>query len=133
MADLVATITQVRGTPTSEGRAREHRILIDRPTSKGGLDRGPMGGELLLVALGGCFMSNLIAAAGARGLPVEGLEVTLRGTLAAAPPRFDAIELEVQAATLEGDALDKLITIAERGCIVHNTLTPAVKLTVRRA
>ena len=133
MSDLVATITQVRGTPTSEGVARDHRVLIDRPTAKGGLDQGPMGGELLLVALGGCFMSNLVAAAGARSIPVEGLQVTVRGTLAAAPPRFDAIELEVRGTALGADVLDKLVTIAERGCIVHNTLAPAVKLTVRRA
>ena len=132
MSDLVATITQVRSTPTSEGAARDHRVLIDRPTAKGGLDQGPMGGELLLVGLGGCFMSNLVAAAGARGIPVEGLQVTVRGTLAAAPPRFDAIELEVRATAVGPDVVDKLVTIAERSCIVHNTLAPAVKLTVRR-
>jgi hypothetical protein len=45
VSDLVATITQVRGTPTSEGVARDHRVLIDRPTAMGGLDPGPMGGE----------------------------------------------------------------------------------------
>jgi putative redox protein len=133
VSDLVATITQVRGTSTSEGIARSHRVLIDRPTAKGGLDQGPMGGELLLVALGGCFMSNLVAAAGARSIPVEGLQVTVRGTLAAAPPRVAAIELEVRGTALGADVLDKLVTIAERGCIVHNTLAPAVKLTVRRA
>jgi putative redox protein len=134
VSDLVATITQVRGTPTSEGVARDHRVLVDRPTPKGGLDQGPMGDELLLVALGGCFMSNLVAAAGARSIPVERLQVTtVRGQLAAAPPRFDAIELEVRGAAIGADVLDKLVTIAERGCIVHNTLAPAVKLTVRRA
>ena len=133
MSDLVATITQVHTTPTSEGAVREHRVLVDRPAAKGGLDRGPMGGELLLVALGGCFMSNLVAAAGARAVPVENLEVTVRGTLASAPPRFEAIELEVRGARVAVDVLDKLVTIAERACIVHNTLSPAVKLTVRRA
>ena len=92
-----------------------------------------MGGELLLVALGGCFMSNLVAAAAARNIAVEGLQVTVRGTLAAAPPRFDAIDLEVRGTSVGADVLDKLVTIAERGCIVHNTLAPAVTLTVRRA
>ena len=133
MAELVATVVQMETTPTSEGRVREHRVLVDRPAAKGGHDRGPMGGELLLVALGGCFMSNLVAAAAARNVAAEGLEVTIRGTLAAAPPRFEAIDLEVRAARLAPEVLDKLVTIAERGCIVHNTLGPALKLTVRRA
>jgi putative redox protein len=132
VADLVARVTQVEATPTSEGLIREHRILVDRPAAKGGLDRGPMGGELLLAALGGCFMSNLVAAAGARNIPVVGLEVTVRGALASAPPRFEAIELEVRGGRVAEDVLDKLVTIAERACIVHNTLSPAVPLTVRR-
>jgi hypothetical protein len=41
MPDLVAVVTQIHGTPTSEGAIREHRVLVDRPTTKGGLDRGP--------------------------------------------------------------------------------------------
>ena len=49
MAELVATVVQMETTPTSEGRVREHRVLVDRPAAKGGHDRGPMGGELLLV------------------------------------------------------------------------------------
>lgn len=133
MADLEVAVRQVEASPTSEGRIRDHRVLVDRPAAKGGHDRGPMGGELLLVALGGCFMSNLIAAAAARSIPAEGLELRVRGTLASAPPRVEAIDLEVMGAGMAPDVLDKLITIAERGCIVHNTLGPAVKLTVRRA
>ena len=133
MADLMVTVTQQDMTPTAEGVARQHRVLIDRPKDKGGLDGGPMGGELLLLALGGCFMSNLIAAAGARGVVVDGLTVDVRATLASAPPRFDTITLEVHGKTAEVDSLDKLVTIAERACIVHNTLTSGVPLTVRRA
>ena len=133
MAEMLVTVAQVNGTMTSEGTAREHRVLIDRPTDKGGRDRGPMGGELLLLALGGCFMSNLIAAAAARGVSVDGLTVDVRATLASAPPRFDAIGLEVHGKTADDATLDKLVAIAERACIVHNTLAGGVPLTVRRA
>jgi putative redox protein len=92
-----------------------------------------MGGELLLAALGGCFMSNLIAAAVARAAKVEGLAVVVRGSLAAAPPRFASIEMEVRGRASDPGALDKLVTIAERACIVHNTLSPAVPIKIRRA
>lgn len=133
MADLVVEVRQVGDGPTSEGIARQHRVLVDRPEAKGGLDRGPMGGELLLLALGGCFMSNLIAAAKARAMSVEGLRVTVEGTLASAPPRFEAIALTVHGGAEDDSAFDKLIQIAERGCIVHNTLAAGVRLEVRRA
>src|SRR5258705_7836828 len=132
MADLTITVTRVQQSPTSEIAIREHRVLVDRPTDKGGQDRGPMGGELLLAALGGCFMSNLIAAAAARSVMVEGLAVVVRGSLGAAPPRFASIEMEVQGRASDPDALDKLMTIAERACIVHNTLLPAVPIKIHR-
>lgn len=132
MADLIVTVTRVQQTSTSESAIREHKVLVDRPTDKGGQDRGPMGGELLLAALGGCFMSNLIAAAGARAVTVDGLAVVVRGSLAAAPPRFASIEMEVRGRAGDPEALDKLVTVAERACIVHNTLAPAVPIKIRR-
>src|SRR6266849_2808464 len=132
MADLVVTVKQLQEAPTSESAIREHKVLVDRPGDKGGQDRGPMGGELLLAALGGCFMSNLIAAAGARSVTVEGLAVVVRGSLAAAPPRFASIAMEVQGRAADPTMLDKLVTIAERACIVHNTLSPAVPIKIRR-
>ena len=39
---------------------------MDRPEAKGGQNKGPMGGEAMLMGLGGCFMSNPLAAAVAR-------------------------------------------------------------------
>ena len=133
MASITATVTRVGDTSTSEGIARSHHVLIDRPEAKGGLDRGPMGGELLLLALGGCFMSNLIAAAKARDVVTERLAVTVRGELDDAPARFSAIDVEVDAGASDPAMVDKLMTIAARGCIVHNTLAPGVKLSLRRA
>ncbi len=55
MADIIVEVRQFDKSATSEGSVRGHRVLIDRPEDKGGLDRGPMGGEMLLLALGGCF------------------------------------------------------------------------------
>jgi putative redox protein len=132
MADIRVEVRQFDGSATSEGTARGHRLLIDRPEAKGGLDRGPMGGELLLLALGGCFMSNLIAAAKARAVDVRDLRVVVEGALAAAPPRFEAIEMMVHGSGPDDATMDKLVQIAERGCIVHNTLAGGLPLKVRR-
>jgi len=130
---LSVTVTQVDATPTSRAAIRSHETLIDRPEAKGGLDRGPMGGELLLAALGGCFMSNLIAAVAARNVPARALSVTVEGALASAPPRFEMIELTVHAEGADAAVLDKLVEISERACIVANTLGAAVSLKIRRA
>src|SRR5438552_16989334 len=113
MPDLVVTVTRVQQTSTSEGAIREHKVLVDRPRDKGGQDRGPMGGEMLLAALGGCFMSNLIAAAGARAVTVDGLAVVVRGSRGGGAPRFAWIGLGVQGRARGREGLDKRVAIAE--------------------
>lgn len=114
---------------TTAAVIRDHSVLIDRPRSKNGTDLGPMGGELLLAALGGCFMSNLLAAVRARNADVTGIRATVVGSLAEAPTRFSAIDLRIEAACPDPALLHKLVTIAERGCLVAATLRPAVELT----
>src|SRR5580700_5485604 len=82
---------------TSEATFRTHRVLIDRPSEKGGADMGPMGGELFLGGVGGCFMSNLLAAIRAREAKISGVRTEVIGTLTDSPARFSAIELSVTA------------------------------------
>jgi putative redox protein len=118
------------GYATSEGTARQHKAVMDRPVAKGGEDRGAMGGEHLLMALGGCFMSNLLAAARSREAEVSNVNLDITGTLESAPARFSAIEMNISADHSDLEQMKKLVTIAERGCIAANTLKEAVKLSI---
>jgi putative redox protein len=128
---LEVQIDQV-GPTTAKGTARAHSVLIDRPVAKGGEDRGPLGGEYLLLALGGCFMSNLLAAI--RGRDAEAaiydLRITVIGTIDQAPDRFTALELKVSGTYSDVDLMRKLLTIAERSCVVTNTLKSAASITL---
>lgn len=133
MPEIQVSVAQQQDTTSSAGRIRQHQVLIDRPEAKGGGDAGPMGGELLLASLGGCFMSNLIAAARARETAVRNLLVEVTGVLEGTPPRFQNIRMTVSGAGVARDQLEKLVTIAERGCIVANTLKGAVELEVTAA
>lgn len=133
MANVIEVEIHQDGPATSEAAIRTHRVLVDRPVAKGGDDRGPMGGELLLAALGGCFMSNLLAAIRAREAAVSNVRATVAGKLAESPSRFEAIEMAVEADCGDRQLLEKLVAIAERACIVANTLRQAVRLTVRMA
>jgi putative redox protein len=106
------------------GQARNHTVLIDRPKVKGGSDAGPMGGEYLLLGLGGCFFSTLLAAykADHNEFPGESIEIMVGGTLVPAPTRFAAFTVTVYASAALKEKLAKVLLKAERGCIVHNTL-----------
>lgn len=119
------------GPSASEGLSRMHRIRMDRPESKGGENRGPMGGEVLLMSLGGCFMSNLLAAAAARNVAVTKVQLVISGMLENSPPRYSAVEVFASADYADRDVMEKLLTIAERSCIVANTLKQAVDLTIQ--
>lgn len=126
---ISATVDQI-GPSTAEGAVRDHRVLVDRPDAKGGEDRGPMGGELLLLGLGGCFMSNLLAAIRARDAAVSNAAVRVEADVDGPPERMTAFRLTVTADCDDEELLRHLALIAERGCLVSNTLAEAAPLTV---
>ena len=118
-------------TSTSEATLRTHQVLIDRPAEKGGADMGPMGGELFLAGVGGCFMSNLLAAIKAREAEISDVRTEVIGTIADSPARFSAIELYVTAESRDRELLERVVEIADRGCIMMNTLRGKLDLHVR--
>ena len=129
MAKIAVTLKQ-HETTGSMATIRDHQFVIDRPEAKGGNNAGPMGGELLLAAVGGCFMSNLIAAIAAReDVSVENIVLTVTATLSDDMTRFAAVHMHVTAVA-DGPQLKKLVMIAERACIAANTIRGLVALTV---
>jgi putative redox protein len=118
------------GPSTSKATVRSHTVYVDRPVARGGADRGPVGGEYLLVALGGCFSSHLLAAIKAREAPVTGVRVAVNGTLDGSPERFTAFDVTVDATCEDPALLRKLVEIAERVCQVVGTLRLSAPLTL---
>ena len=124
---LEVRIEQI-GPSTAKGIVRTHSVLIDRPVAKGGEDRGPLGGEYLLLALGGCFLSNLLAAIRAREAPVADIRITVNGTIEGPPDRFTGLTLTIAATHHDAELMKKLVTIAEQSCLVTNTLRRGVPI-----
>jgi putative redox protein len=127
---MTIQLQQISDSAT-EATMRTHRILIDRPTEKGGSDAGPMGGELFLASLGGCFMSNLLAAIRARDLAITGVRTEVIGIVAGSPTRFESVELRVSTDIPDRELLEKLVEIADRSCIMMNTLRGKLDVTVK--
>jgi putative redox protein len=126
---LTIELHQISGT-TSEAAIGPHRVLVDRPPEKGGSGMGPMGGELFLASVGGCFLSNMLAAIRARELPISGVRAEVTGNIADAPPRFESIELRITAETKDAEDLRHVVEIADRGCIMMNTLRGKVDVQI---
>jgi putative redox protein len=89
-----------------------------------------MGGELMLLSLGGCFLSNLLAAVASRSADVSNIRIAVTGHIGGVPERYESIEMRVKAKFSDPDLMRKLVTIAERGCLVTNTLRTALLITV---
>jgi putative redox protein len=116
---------------TSEAMIGNHKVLVDRPVAKGGSDLGPMGGELFLSAIGGCFMSNLLAAMKARDAEISDVSTEVTGTIADSPARFVAVDVYVAAENGDRELLEHLVKIADRGCIMMNTLRDKLEVSIR--
>ena len=127
-----ATIEHVNHT-TSRASVRTHTMLVDRGVAKGGLDLGPAGGEYMLVSLGGCFTSHLLAAIRARQAAMTNLRVAVTGTLDGAPERFSTFTLDVSAECPNPELARKLVTIAARACQVVSTLRQASTIAITYA
>jgi putative redox protein len=131
VSEMKIQIVQISAT-ASETNLGPHRVLIDRPIEKGGSAKGPMGGELFLASVGGCFMSNILAAIRSRNEQVANVRVQITGTLTdSAPVRYSGIELLVDADAPDRTVLEHLVEIADRGCIMMNTLRGTLDLRVQ--
>ncbi|MEV6926558.1 OsmC family protein [Dactylosporangium sp. NPDC051485] len=127
MDEMTVSLAQ-KGQTASVASIRDHSIVMDRPSSHGGSDAGPMGGETLLASVGGCFMSTFYAAAQARSVPVEGATCRVTGVFVPNPRRFGAIRIEVTCDSCPPEDLAHLVQVAERGCLVAATLKEGIEV-----
>ena len=130
MPRTISVDIQQDGPSTGKRPARSHTVFVDRPKEKDGNDRGPLGGEYLLVSLGGCFLSTLLAAVRTREADISNVHVAVAGTVGGVPERFETMTLRISAKYSDEDLMRKLILVAERGCLVTNTLKDAVAISV---
>lgn len=131
--DQVTVALAQSGPTASVATIRDHTVVMDRPSSHGGSDAGPMGGETLLAAVGGCFLSTFYAAAQARSVPVEGVTCRITGVFVANPRRFGSIHIEVSGGTCPPADLEHLVEVADRGCLVAATLRQGMAVTASAA
>ena len=130
MPEVKVQLRQVGPTTSESIMPRGHTALVDRPEAKGGADNGPMGGEYFLTAVGGCFMSTLLAAIRAREAKVANVVTEVTGTLVDDPTRFESVALEVSADYEDEEVFQHLLKVAENGCIMVSSLKRGVGFSV---
>ena len=104
-------------------QVRGHRVLVDQPERAGGEDTAPSPIELLGAGLGTCVAYYVQQFLSSRGLPYDGLRVTVEQLPASSPSRTGKFVVHVSLpAELHGEQA-VLIERVARSCPAHNTLS----------
>lgn len=113
----------VPGTRAALGVAGTHSVIADRPQGTfGGMGLGFNGGELLALAIGGCFCNDMQAIADAMGLAIEDLSVDVSIDFAGQPSRASDARMQVKCSLAGGADPSKLIERAKAVTTIGNSL-----------
>lgn len=110
----------------------DFEIIADRPKEKGGNGLGLMGGQYLLIGIGGCFCSNIFGAAETRNIKIKGLQVKVSASFSEdKPTKFETITLNVSYKSVSDEkTAKKIFKIAEKACVAINSVKSGIKVTL---
>ncbi len=126
---------RLRGIPETEasiGWAGGHSVVVDRPEGRaGGMGLGFNGGQLLGLAIGGCFCNDLYYVAHEMGIVLTGVAVDVTVTFDGNPllATGATVEIAVEAADDKAD-IDALIRRAQETSTVSNSISRGVPVSV---
>jgi organic hydroperoxide reductase OsmC/OhrA len=119
------------GTEAAVGWAGGHAIVADRPEGKaGGQGLGFNGGQLLALALGGCFCNDLRYVAEKLGVRIGEISVDVQLDLAGEPLVATSARMSVDCKMADGSDSAKVIEQAKSSCFVSNTLMRGVSVNI---
>jgi len=116
-------IRTVTGGSLAVGSAGPRTVTIDRTREAGGFGLGFNGGELLLLAIGGCYSNDIYREAAKRGLQVTNVQVTVQADWGGEPVRAQNVtfSVSVEADAAEDQILD-LVHHTDRVAEIPNSL-----------
>jgi len=116
-------IRTVAGSSLAVGSSGPRTVTIDRAKEAGGLGLGFNGGELLLLAIGGCYSNDVFREAAKRGIAVKNVQVTVTADWGGEPVRAKNVSFDV---VVEADATEteiaELIRHTDRVAEIPNSL-----------
>ncbi|MBB3237341.1 OsmC family protein [Phyllobacterium endophyticum] len=132
MVQSIVELRNVAGTEAAVGWAGGHTIVVDRQEGKaGGMGLGFNGGQLLALAVGGCYCNDLRYVAHDLGIEIGEIAVTVQLELDGAPLVATNAVLSVRCTTLDGSDPKTLIEHAWSVCTVANSLNRGVLTTLK--
>jgi uncharacterized OsmC-like protein len=129
MAETTVHIRTVHDANFSVGWAGKHSLTIDRPEQEAGSGYGFSGADLLLMALGACYVNDLQREAERRGIQLHGVRVMCDCNWGGDPPSARDINMSVRIeAQADEDEILDLAESIDQHSRVHNTLRHGVEI-----
>jgi organic hydroperoxide reductase OsmC/OhrA len=134
MATMTVQLRSVPDTAAAIGWAGGHTIMVDRPDGKaGGQGLGFNGGQLLGLAIGGCFCNDLQYVAHAMGIRIASLAVDVAVDFAGEPLRATGATMRVTVTVQDPQAdVAELIRRAQADSTVSNSIARGVPVVVEQ-
>lgn len=134
---MPATTVEIRTLPDSSlavGSSGPRTVTIDRAKESGGAGLGFNGGELLLLAIGGCYSNDVYREAARRCIQVHNVQVRVEADWGGEPVRAQNVSFSV---VVEADAsqqeIHALIQHTDRVAEIPNSLRLGAKVTLAEA
>jgi organic hydroperoxide reductase OsmC/OhrA len=131
MVSMTVELRNVEGTQAALGWAGSHTVVVDRPEGKaGGQGLGFNGGQLLALAIGGCFCNDLRYVAHEKGVELGRIAVSVTVDLEGDPLLATAARLNVSCKAGGGADTGEIVRAAEARCMAANSLRKGFPVTV---
>lgn len=123
MPQTTVEIRTLPGTSSAIGSSGPRTLTIDRAREAGGKGLGFNGGELLLLAIGGCYSNDIYREAAKRGMSIHNVTVKVTADWGGDPVRAQNVvfSVAVEAHASEQDILE-LVRHTDRVAEIPNSL-----------
>jgi organic hydroperoxide reductase OsmC/OhrA len=132
MVAMTVELRNIEGTEAAMGWAGGHTMVVDRPDGKaGGMGLGFNGGQLLALAIGGCFCNDLRYMAHEMGVQLGKISVGVTLDLDGKPLVATAAAMRVSCETLDGSDPQAVIEAAKAVSAVRNSVQQGFPVAVQ--
>jgi len=123
MAQTSVRVRTVQDACVAVGWAGNRTLTVDRPEQAGGMGLGFNGGELLLLAIGGCYCNDIFREAAKLGIVIKSVQVDVQADWGGEPVRAQNVtySTRIEAEASEADIL-ALIDQTDRVAEIPNSL-----------
>ncbi|MEX0347564.1 MAG: OsmC family protein [Rhizobiaceae bacterium] len=134
MVTMSVELRNIAGTEAALGWAGGHTIVADRAEGvAGGKGIGFNGGQLLALAIGGCFCNDLRYVAHDMGARISEISVTVTIELEGKPFVTKSALMEVSLRTGDDTKPETIIETAKKICTVSNSVSRGFPVEINMA